>query len=91
MSVLHVEFSKHFLADIYCTMSLAVLTISQYSISMSGRLLGRIGRVEAKEKMAPDAAASFGIIQIRGLDMDVEYHVTGIVPEDGIRMGRGVI
>ena len=27
-------FSKHFLAEIFCTLSLAVLTISQYSISM---------------------------------------------------------
>ena len=41
--------------------------------------------------MAPDAAASFGIVQIRGVAMDVEYHVAGIVTEDGIGMGRGVI
>ena len=56
-----------------------------------GRLLGRISRVGAKEKMAPDAAASFGLGQIRGVAMDVEYHVTGIVTEDGIGMARGVI
>ena len=56
-----------------------------------GRLLGRIGRVGAKEKMAPDAASSFGIGQIRGVATDVEYHVTGIVMEDGIGMSRGVI
>ena len=41
--------------------------------------------------MAPDAAAIFGLGQIRGVAMDVEYHVTGIVTEDGIGMGRGVI
>ena len=56
-----------------------------------GRLLGRIGRVGDKEKMAPDAAASFGLRQIGGVAMDVEYHVAGIVAEDGIWMGRGVI
>ena len=56
-----------------------------------GRLLGRIGRFGAKKKMSPDAAASFGLGQIRGVAMDVEYHVTGIVKESGIRMGRGVI
>ena len=56
-----------------------------------GRLLGWIIRVGAKEKMAPDTAARFGLGQIRGVAMDVEYHVTGIVTEDGIRMGRGVI
>ena len=56
-----------------------------------GKMLGRNSRVGAKEKMPPDAATSFGFGQIRGNAMDVEYHVTGIVPEDGIGMGRGVI
>ena len=56
-----------------------------------GRLLGRIGRVGAKEKMALDADASFGLGQIRGVAMDVEDHVAGSVTEDGIGMGRGII
>ena len=56
-----------------------------------GRLLVRIGRFGAKEKMASDAAASFGLRQIRGVAMDVEYHVAGSVTEDGVGMGRGVI
>ena len=34
MLVLYMDFSKHFLADVFCTMSLAVLTISQYSVSI---------------------------------------------------------
>ena len=41
--------------------------------------------------MAPNAAASFGLGQIRGVAMDVEDRVAGSVTEDGIRMGRGVI
>ena len=41
--------------------------------------------------MAADVAASFGLGQIRGVAMDVEYHVTSIVTEDGIGMGRGVV
>ena len=30
----YMELSKHFLEDNFCTMSLAVLTMSQYSVSM---------------------------------------------------------
>ena len=42
--------------------------------------------LELRKKWPPDAAASFGLGQIGGVAMDVEYHVTGIVTFTG----RGV-
>ena len=47
-------------------------TLLYYARAVDSTMLVSLGRVGAKEKMAPDAAASFGLGQIGGVAMDVE-------------------
>ena len=45
-----------------------------------------IGGILGEEKVAADSAASFGLGEVGAITVIVQYHVAGVVANDGIRM-----
>ena len=53
--------------------------------------LGRVSWFVAKEIVATNAAASAGILKEGGITMEVQDHVTGVISDGGVWVGRRVI
>lgn len=58
---------------------------------LGGGWLGWISRFGAEEEVATDTTFGFGFREIGGIAMDVEYHIAGMVADDGIGMGGSIV
>ena len=56
----------------------------------SRQLVGSAGAV-TKKVVAPSAASCPGLRQIGGIAVDMEYHVTSGVPNDGVWVRGGIV
>ena len=55
------------------------------------RWLGRVSGVVAKKIVATNAAASAGILKVGGITREVQDHVTGVILDVGVCVGRRII
>ena len=55
------------------------------------RWLGRVSGFVAKEIVTTDAAASTGFGKVGGVTVEVQDHVTGVISDGGVWVGRRII
>ena len=55
------------------------------------RWLGRVSGFVAKEIVDTDAAVSTGFGKVGGITVEVQYHVTGVISDGGVWVGRRII
>jgi hypothetical protein len=56
-----------------------------------GRRWARLGRLAAEIMVTGGTGPCFGGNKIGGIAVSVQYHVTSVVVDDGVRMGGAVI
>ena len=53
--------------------------------------IGRVSRFFSKEIVATDAATSAGFLKVGGVTVEVQDHVTGVISDGGVWVGRRII